>query len=104
MHYFLGFDDQVRCFACDGGLKKWDPEDDPLTEHCRWFPECPFLLEKKGEDFVRLVQISTAKEIQVIYCFMLCIQLNVNLTVTMHLIKFSYKSMSYWELKKNLKL
>ncbi|XP_060584971.1 baculoviral IAP repeat-containing protein 7-B-like [Ruditapes philippinarum] len=62
--YYTGFDDHVRCFACDGGLKKWDPEDDPWTEHCRWFPECPFVLENKGEEYVKLVQTVTAHEIQ----------------------------------------
>ncbi|XP_052809816.1 uncharacterized protein LOC128238206 [Mya arenaria] len=27
--YYTGKDDHVRCFACDGGLRQWDPEDDP---------------------------------------------------------------------------
>ncbi|XP_045175348.2 baculoviral IAP repeat-containing protein 3-like isoform X2 [Mercenaria mercenaria] len=57
-----GIEDQVRCFACDGGLRRWDPEDDPWTEHCRWFPACPYALEQKGEQFIALVQASVENE------------------------------------------
>jgi hypothetical protein len=32
-----GNGDQVRCFSCDGGLKYWDPDDEPWTEHAKWF-------------------------------------------------------------------
>ncbi|XP_053384541.1 baculoviral IAP repeat-containing protein 3-like [Mercenaria mercenaria] len=60
--YYTGFEDQVRCFACDGGLRRWDPEDDPWTEHCRWFPACPYALEQKGEQFIALVQASVENE------------------------------------------
>lgn len=55
---YLGVHDQVRCFMCDGGLRSWSPEDVPWTEHCRWFPACPYAKEKKGEDFIALVQAS----------------------------------------------
>lgn len=44
--------DQVRCFHCDGGLRHWDPHDDPWTEHARWFPNCSFVKLVKGQDFV----------------------------------------------------
>ncbi|XP_045174784.2 baculoviral IAP repeat-containing protein 2-like [Mercenaria mercenaria] len=60
--YYTGFEDQVRCFACDGGLRRWDPEDDPWTEHCRWFPACPYALEQKGEQFIALIQASVENE------------------------------------------
>lgn len=58
--YYTGTDDCVRCFACDGGLQRWDPQDDPWIEHCRWFPQCPYAIEKKGNDFIALVQASAA--------------------------------------------
>ncbi|XP_060586313.1 baculoviral IAP repeat-containing protein 7-like [Ruditapes philippinarum] len=45
---------------CDGGLKRWDAEDVPWTEHCRWFPTCPYAREIKGEDFIALVLASSA--------------------------------------------
>lgn len=51
--FYLGRGDHVQCFFCDGGLKGWDPTDQPWTEHARWFPKCSFLLLKKGQDFVQ---------------------------------------------------
>lgn len=48
-----GQSDQVRCFHCDGGLRHWDPEDDPWTEHARWFSQCGFVLLVKGDEFVQ---------------------------------------------------
>uniref|UniRef100_A0A1B6IHN5 RING-type domain-containing protein n=1 Tax=Homalodisca liturata TaxID=320908 RepID=A0A1B6IHN5_9HEMI len=50
--YYLGSGDQVRCFHCDGGLGKWDPNDDPWVEHARWFPDCGFVMLIKGETFI----------------------------------------------------
>ncbi|KAK3592337.1 hypothetical protein CHS0354_021671 [Potamilus streckersoni] len=49
--------DIVRCFACDGGLKNWEPEDDPWIEHARWFSDCDYLRHVKGDEFIRLVRI-----------------------------------------------
>jgi hypothetical protein len=57
--YVIGYEDHVRCFACGGGLRRWDPEDEPWTEHCRWFPACPFARAEKGDDFIALVQASS---------------------------------------------
>ncbi|XP_052222882.1 uncharacterized protein LOC127838882 isoform X1 [Dreissena polymorpha] len=56
--YYTGVDDHCRCFACDGGLRKWEPGDDPWIEHCRWFPACPHAIETKGRDFIDLIQLS----------------------------------------------
>ncbi|KAK3590330.1 hypothetical protein CHS0354_011850 [Potamilus streckersoni] len=55
--YFLGTADVVRCFACDGGLKNWEPEDDPWIEHARWFSSCVYLRHVKGEEFIQLVHL-----------------------------------------------
>ncbi|KAK3585123.1 hypothetical protein CHS0354_034254 [Potamilus streckersoni] len=38
--YYTGQADIVRCYACDGGLKRWEPGDDPWEEHFKWFPDC----------------------------------------------------------------
>ncbi|KAL3882764.1 hypothetical protein ACJMK2_029072 [Sinanodonta woodiana] len=38
-----GQGDVVRCYACDGGLRKWAQGDDAWKEHCKWFPDCPHL-------------------------------------------------------------
>jgi len=35
---FLGHGDNVKCFFCDGGLRNWEPGDDPWEEHAKWFP------------------------------------------------------------------
>lgn len=50
--FYEGISDQVRCFHCDGGLRNWDPVDDPWTEHARWFPSCSFVKLIKGQEFV----------------------------------------------------
>lgn len=51
--YYVGIGDQVRCFHCDGGLRHWDPQDEPWVEHARWFPSCSYLRIVKGNDFVK---------------------------------------------------
>ncbi|XP_060592057.1 baculoviral IAP repeat-containing protein 8-like [Ruditapes philippinarum] len=56
--FYLGIEDLVRCFMCDGGLRRWDEDDDPWTEHCRWFPDCAYAREKKGDEFIALVKAS----------------------------------------------
>jgi len=47
--------DKVKCYYCDGGLMNWQPEDDPWTEHARWFNLCGFLRLVKGDEFIREV-------------------------------------------------
>ncbi|KAH3727174.1 hypothetical protein DPMN_053102 [Dreissena polymorpha] len=47
--YFIGPGDMVLCFSCQGGLSDWKENDDPWTEHCKWFPACAFAREIKGE-------------------------------------------------------
>lgn len=61
-----GVDDLVRCFSCDGGLKRWDDEDVPWIEHCRWFPTCPYARERKGDEFIALIQASAEYDQQVL--------------------------------------
>ncbi|XP_048765604.2 putative inhibitor of apoptosis [Ostrea edulis] len=54
---YAGYGDYTRCFFCGGGLRNWEPGDEPWTEHARWFPKCAFLRQNKGDEFVALVQI-----------------------------------------------
>jgi hypothetical protein len=35
--------DRVVCFACHNTLSEWQPDDDPWEEHCRHYPDCPFV-------------------------------------------------------------
>ena len=37
--FFLGERDRVKCWYCNGGLQNWDYNDDPWTEHAKWFPK-----------------------------------------------------------------
>nr|CAD7399305.1 unnamed protein product [Timema cristinae] len=42
--YYLQEGDKVQCAFCNGTVGKWEPGDDPLMEHKRHFPNCPFIL------------------------------------------------------------
>ncbi|XP_029458275.1 baculoviral IAP repeat-containing protein 2 [Rhinatrema bivittatum] len=54
--YYVGGNDDVKCFCCDGGLRCWESGDDPWTEHAKWFPRCEYLLKIKGQEFVNQIQ------------------------------------------------
>ena len=41
--YYTGIHDHVKCFACDVSLKAWLPNDDPITEHLKNEPNCPYI-------------------------------------------------------------
>ena len=52
-----GENDFARCFQCGGGLKNWSNGDDPFVEHAKWFPECAYLIQMKGQEFCDRVQV-----------------------------------------------
>ena len=54
--YYTGVSDEVKCFHCDGGLKGWDPTDNPWMEHAKWYPYCRHLILLKGKEFIKEVQ------------------------------------------------
>ncbi|XP_049745417.1 baculoviral IAP repeat-containing protein 2 isoform X1 [Elephas maximus indicus] len=54
--YYVGRNDDVKCFCCDGGLRCWESGDDPWLEHAKWFPRCEFLIRMKGREFVDEIQ------------------------------------------------
>ncbi|XP_044522189.1 baculoviral IAP repeat-containing protein 2-like [Gracilinanus agilis] len=56
--YYVGCNDDVKCFCCDGGLRCWESGDDPWVEHAKWFPRCEYLIEMKGQQFINQVQAS----------------------------------------------
>lgn len=37
--YYLGIQDMIRCYICDGILLNLDYT--PIEDHAKWFPECP---------------------------------------------------------------
>jgi len=54
--YYLGTQDRVKCFYCNGGLQNWDTHDEPWFEHAKWFPQCEFLLQQRGPEYVERVK------------------------------------------------
>lgn len=41
--YYLGINDNVKCYFCEVEIGKWEFTDNPVTEHIRWSPNCPLL-------------------------------------------------------------
>ncbi|CAC5363206.1 unnamed protein product [Mytilus coruscus] len=54
--FFTGNEDHCRCFFCGGGLRNWEPGDQPWVEHARWYQNCAFVRNCKGDRFVQDVQ------------------------------------------------
>ena len=54
--FFAGYLDNVKCFFCNGGLCNWETNDEPWTEHARWFPNCGFLKQVKGARYIKKVR------------------------------------------------
>ena len=52
---FDGYHDYTRCFFCGGVLHSWEPGEEPWIEHARWFPQCAFVKQNKGETFIQEV-------------------------------------------------
>ncbi|VDH92636.1 Hypothetical predicted protein [Mytilus galloprovincialis] len=60
-----GKEDICRCFYCGGGLKQWEPNDKPWTEHARWYTNCAFVRQCKGDEFIvehRHINVPNAEE------------------------------------------
>ncbi|XP_052808299.1 uncharacterized protein LOC128237116 isoform X3 [Mya arenaria] len=54
--FYVGVADFCRCYACGGGLRNWQPGDDPVLEHARRFPQCEYIIKLKGQAFVTEIQ------------------------------------------------
>ncbi|VVC24367.1 Hypothetical protein CINCED_3A022001 [Cinara cedri] len=56
--YYIGDgeNDQMICFCCSQGLKDWEDDDEPWTEHAKWSPTCTYVLLSKGKYFVDLAR------------------------------------------------
>ena len=53
-YFALGFGDCVRCFYCGGGLRNWEDGDIPWIEHARWYHNCEYLKQRKGDLFIEM--------------------------------------------------
>ncbi|KAM4621656.1 E3 ubiquitin-protein ligase XIAP [Polymixia lowei] len=60
--YSTGAGDRVMCFRCGGGLKGWQPEEDPWEEHAKHYPGCSFVLAEKGQEFVNRIQLQDPRQ------------------------------------------
>ncbi|AKR17527.1 IAP-3 [Mocis latipes granulovirus] len=52
--YYTGAGDKVKCFYCDGGLRDWQPYDDPWQQHAGWFNRCFYVNTVKGSEYVKM--------------------------------------------------
>ncbi|KAH3739580.1 hypothetical protein DPMN_046234 [Dreissena polymorpha] len=49
---YMGQADRCKCYWCGGELHGWEPNDIPLVEHAKWFPQCGFVRQQKGVEYV----------------------------------------------------
>jgi len=42
--FYRGTGDQTQCAFCCITISSWEPQDDPMTEHRKYAPNCPFVL------------------------------------------------------------
>ncbi|XP_064478351.1 E3 ubiquitin-protein ligase XIAP-like [Ornithodoros turicata] len=54
--FFTGTGDQTTCFQCGNSLCSWDEDDDPLLEHDRWYPNCPYVVLIRGVETIKDVR------------------------------------------------
>ncbi|CAF1184081.1 unnamed protein product [Rotaria sordida] len=60
--FYTGIENIVTCFYCNGSLKNWGENDNPLIEHIRWFPHCAYAKQLSGPELHDKIQ--KAKSIQ----------------------------------------
>ncbi|XP_033739525.1 baculoviral IAP repeat-containing protein 2-like [Pecten maximus] len=58
---FEGSEDIVRCFCCGIELAEWNPDEDPWVEHARHSPECQYLKDQKGQDYINNIKAQWAE-------------------------------------------
>jgi hypothetical protein len=70
---FDGYQDFTRCFFCGGVLHSWEPGEEPWLEHARWFPQCAFVKQNKGEAYIQEVLKKQKERVscygQIVLCF-----------------------------------
>nr|BDT62385.1 MAG: baculoviral IAP repeat-containing protein [Melicertus latisulcatus majanivirus] len=62
--FYVGLSDHVRCFYCGNGLRNWEKDDIPWNEHAYWFPECYYVILKKGQEFIDKVRCEKSLHIR----------------------------------------
>ena len=54
--FYIGTNNVVTCFYCNGSLQNWGKNDDPLIEHIRWFPLCQYAKQLAGNELYNKIQ------------------------------------------------
>lgn len=52
---YLGNKDRTKCFYCNGGLQHWKEDEEPWFEHAKWYPNCEYVLRKRGIEYVQRI-------------------------------------------------
>ena len=53
--YWLGVADHIKCYYCNGGLRRLSPFDNLFVEHAKWFPHCEHINRTLGVPLVRRI-------------------------------------------------
>lgn len=61
--YYTGITDHVRCAYCGFGLRNWRLDDNPLEEHARAYPDCPFVNSQLFPEYTQLIKNPRRKRI-----------------------------------------
>ncbi|CAM4861280.1 unnamed protein product [Rotaria socialis] len=56
--FYTGKTTIVTCFYCNGSLRNWGPNNNPMIEHARWLPHCAYARQLCGEELYRKIQES----------------------------------------------
>ncbi|CAF4275534.1 unnamed protein product, partial [Adineta steineri] len=56
--FYTGTKTIVTCFYCNGSLQNWGAKDNPMVEHCRWFPMCAYAKQLCGDELYERIQES----------------------------------------------
>jgi hypothetical protein len=56
--FYTGTKNIVTCFYCNGSLQNWGPNDNPMIEHTRSFPNCAYAKQLCGDELYRKIQES----------------------------------------------
>ncbi|CAF1575186.1 unnamed protein product [Adineta steineri] len=56
--FYTGTKTIVTCFYCNGSLQNWDSKDNPMVEHCRWYPMCAYAKQLCGDELYKRIQES----------------------------------------------
>lgn len=102
-YYFISFtenSDAVYCFYCGIGLKEWKEGDTPWGEHAKWSPDCVFVRNIKGPDFIETERRkeSDPKEVNMLQFFSYSIRplKKCLLSFSILMIKIPYSYLNTW--------